>query len=90
MPKLTGLLPLFLMSTVICGCAAKSATPEIVDFFACSDLCTKPMHEYIVKVYEGVEDRDECLALNGVPRTLVGWGTQNYCMVPETEDDDDT
>jgi hypothetical protein len=54
--------------------------PPIVDHFACSDYCPGPKEQYIVKVYQGVEDEEECRQLGGRPSTYVGWGTFKICI----------
>lgn len=54
--------------------------PPIVDHFACSDYCPGPRNSYIVKVYKGVKDPDECRSLGGRPATYTGWGTFRICI----------
>jgi len=53
----------------------------IVDHFACSDNCPGPKEKYMVKIYQGVTDKDECLKIGGEPYTYTGWGTFNICLV---------
>lgn len=54
--------------------------PPIVDHFACSDYCPGPMEDYMVKVYQGVEDEEECRKLGGKPLSYTGWGTTRICV----------
>jgi hypothetical protein len=54
--------------------------PPIVDHFACSDYCPGPAEKYMVKVYQGVEDEEECRKLGGRPSSYVGWGTFKICI----------
>lgn len=54
--------------------------PPIVDFFACGDNCPGPQEQYMVKVYEGVKDMDECVRIGGTPSSFIGWGTTYYCL----------
>jgi hypothetical protein len=54
--------------------------PPIVDHFACSDYCPGPREKYMVKVYKGVTDPDECRSLGGRPATYTGWGTFHICI----------
>jgi hypothetical protein len=58
----------------------KNAKPPIVEVFACSDYCPGPQEKYLEKVYEGVEDAQECIALGGRPSTFTGWGTFHICI----------
>jgi len=55
--------------------------PRIVDHFACSDNCPGPEEQYWVKIYEGVEDREECEKLGGTPLTYYGWSEYHICAV---------
>lgn len=54
--------------------------PPIVDRFACSDYCPGPREKYMVKIYQGVEDEDECRKLGGRFATYVGWGAFHICI----------
>lgn len=54
--------------------------PPIVDHFACSDYCPGPQEKYMVKVYQGVEDEEECRKLGGRPLSYTGWGTTKICL----------
>ena len=54
--------------------------PLIVDHFACSDYCPGPRERYLVKVYDGVTDKQTCLALGGEPFTYSGWGEHHICV----------
>jgi len=54
--------------------------PKIIEVFACSDYCPGPEKKYLKKVYEGVDNEDDCLALGGKPYTYVGWGTFFVCV----------
>ena len=54
--------------------------PPIVDHFACSDYCPGPRERYMVKVYKGVEDEDECRKIGGRPSSYTGWGTFFICI----------
>jgi len=54
--------------------------PPIVDHFACSDYCPGAREQYIVKIYEGIEDDEECLKLGGRPSSYTGWGTFKICI----------
>jgi nuclear transport factor 2 (NTF2) superfamily protein len=64
---------------------ADSVHPEIVEIFACSDLCPEPIETYIRRVYKGVTDPEQCLKLGGAPFSVTGWGTQHYCAAIGTE-----
>jgi len=55
--------------------------PPIVDHFACGDYCPGPREKYMVKIYQGVEDEEECRKLGGRPSSYTGWGTTNICLV---------
>jgi hypothetical protein len=54
--------------------------PPIVDHFACSDYCPGPREKYMVKIYQGVEDKEECRKLGGRPSSYTGWGTFRICI----------
>jgi hypothetical protein len=54
--------------------------PKIVDYFACGDNCPGPREKYMVKVYEGIKDPEECKKIGGEPSSYVGWGTVNFCI----------
>ena len=54
--------------------------PPIVDHFACSDYCPGPAENYMVKVYEGIEDEQECVKLGGTPSSYTGWQTYHICL----------
>ncbi|MBU1457453.1 hypothetical protein KJ845_01995 [Patescibacteria group bacterium] len=54
--------------------------PPIVDNFACSDYCPGPREKYMVKIYQGVEDDEECRKLGGRPSSYTGWGTFRICI----------
>jgi len=54
--------------------------PPIVDHFACGDNCPGPQEKYMVKIYQGVEDEDECRSLGGKPSSYTGWGTVKICI----------
>jgi hypothetical protein len=60
--------------------AADMEKPPIVDHFACSDYCPRPREEYMVKIYQGVEDEEECRRLGGRPSSYTGWGTTKICL----------
>ncbi len=55
--------------------------PGIVDYFACSDNCPGPVEKYMIKIYEGVTDKDLCEALGGSIFTYYGWGEYKVCKV---------
>ena len=55
--------------------------PPIVDHFACADYCPGASGKYMVKIYEGITDPNECRALGGIPQTYSGWGETNICKV---------
>lgn len=57
-----------------------SKLPRIRDHFACSDYCPGPKERYMVKIYEGVTNSDECRKLGGRPSAYVGWGTFHICI----------
>ena len=54
--------------------------PPVVDYFACGDYCPGPPEQYTIKVYQGVEDEKQCLALGGKPGSFTGWTTRKYCQ----------
>ncbi|MBU1110495.1 hypothetical protein KKB83_02670 [Patescibacteria group bacterium] len=54
--------------------------PPIVDHFACSDYCPGPREKYMVKIYQGIEDEEECRKLEGRPTSYTGWGTFRICI----------
>jgi len=54
--------------------------PPIVNHFACSDNCPGAREEYMVKVYQGVENEKECRRLGGRPLSYTGWKTFNICI----------
>jgi hypothetical protein len=54
--------------------------PVIIDVFACSDYCPGPREQYLVKAYEGVNNREECLRLGGRPHEYVAWGKRFACI----------
>lgn len=54
--------------------------PPIVDHFACSDHCPGPREKYMVKIYQGVEDEEDCRKLGGKPSSYTGWGTTKICI----------
>jgi hypothetical protein len=58
--------------------------PPIVDHFACSDYCPEDMDEYMVKIYEGVSDKNECRKLGGSPTSYTGWGTTYICIAEKS------
>lgn len=58
-----------------------SATPRIVEVFACSDYCPGPKEKYMKRVYEGVTDDEECRSLGGRLYTITGWGKRTICEV---------
>lgn len=60
---------------------ANEEKPPIIDHFACGDNCPGPPEKYMVKIYQGVEDEEECLRLGGHPSSYTGWGTVNICIV---------
>ncbi len=55
--------------------------PPVVDHFACSDYCPGPREKYLVKIYEGVTDEDQCIKLGGEFRSYTGWSTNYICVV---------
>lgn len=59
--------------------------PKIVDFFACGDNCPGDRSQYLVKVYEGVDTKEECEKYGGEFKSFVGWGTTYYCEVTDDE-----
>ena len=78
---------IILCSAVIAlaGCAAgptenDSEKPEIVEVFACSDYCPGPEEKYLKRVYAGVTEKEECLALGGRPYSYIGWGRFTVCI----------
>ncbi len=61
--------------------------PRIIDHFACSDYCPGSQAQYWVRIYEGVENPDECKILGG--KTLVYYqlgGSAAVCLA-DPEDD---
>jgi len=54
--------------------------PPIVDHFACSDYCPGPKEQYMVKIYQGITNDEECRKLGGRPATYVGWGIFHICI----------
>ena len=54
--------------------------PPVVDHFACSDYCPGPEEEYMIKIYQGVEDEEECRQIGGKPSSYTGWGTTKICL----------
>lgn len=54
--------------------------PPVVDHFACSDYCPSPREKYMVKIYQGVEDEEECRRICGKPFTYYGWGEYHICI----------
>ena len=54
--------------------------PPIVDHFACSDYCPGPKEKYMVKIYKGIENPQECRAIGGKPHTYYGWGEFRICI----------
>jgi len=54
--------------------------PPIVDHFACSDYCPGPREQYMVKIYQGIEDEEECSKLGGRSSSYTGWGTFKICI----------
>ena len=54
--------------------------PPIVVHFACSDYCPGPQEKYMVKIYQGVEDEEECRELGGKPSSYTGWETTKICI----------
>lgn len=61
----------------------RSQIPPIVEHFACSDYCPGPSENYTVKVYQGIEDANECRRLGGRPATYSGWGIFRICIAEE-------
>ncbi len=55
--------------------------PPIVEVFACSDYCPGPREKYLVKVYQGVSDENQCKSLGGIPYTYTGWMEYHVCKV---------
>ena len=62
-----------------------AANLEIVEIFACSDLCPEPLETYMRRVYKDVTDPMECIRLGGGPFSVTGWGTKRYCAVIDAE-----
>ncbi len=87
MPRLPTLLCLLLIAW-LASCAEQDEKPEIVWFFACSDYCPKPAQSYMIRVYKDVTDREECRRLGGVHGFVMGWGTQYYCAVADSDSED--
>ena len=54
--------------------------PPIVDHFACGDNCPEPREKYMVRIYQGIEDEEECRKLGGRPFSYIGWGTTRICI----------
>jgi hypothetical protein len=59
-----------------------SNKPPIIDYFACGDYCPGPKENYMVKVYSGVTDPEECKKIGGIPSSFTGWGITHFCRVP--------
>lgn len=57
-----------------------SGRPPIVDHFACSDNCPGPRETYMVRVYQGVTDPEECKMLGGRFSSYYGWGKFDICI----------
>lgn len=62
-----------------------AARPPIVDHFACSDYCPGPLEQYMVRIYQGVEDSEKCGKIGGTPYSYHGWGEFRICLVPGEE-----
>lgn len=71
---------LFLSKTPKSSESSDIEKPPVVDHFACSDYCPGPQEKYMVKVYQGVEDEEECRRLGGKPFSYTGWGTFKICI----------
>ncbi len=76
-----------LASTALAACNTEDEkeapeTPRIIEIFACSDNCPGPREQYMKRIYEGVEDEEECRKLGGRLFTIVGWGKRVVCEVP--------
>jgi hypothetical protein len=71
-----------MIGVIIAGCVfgQEDTKPRIVTRFACSDYCPGPKKQYMVKVYEGVEDKEECEKLGGKHVTYYGWGKFDICI----------
>lgn len=54
--------------------------PPIIDHFACGDYCPGPKEKYMVRIYQGIEDEEECRKLGGRPSSYTGWGTFKICI----------
>lgn len=59
--------------------SGKTGQPKVIDLFACGDYCPEPASNYTVKVYEGVENKEQCLLLGGEWKSYTGWGVTYYC-----------
>jgi hypothetical protein len=58
-----------------------SSKPPVVDYFACGDYCPGPKENYMVKVYSGVTNPEECKKIGGIPSSFTGWGITHFCRV---------
>jgi hypothetical protein len=61
---------IFLMAfcvAFISGCSQNSqpAQPQITSVYTCTKNCTGSRADYLIDVYEDVEDQDRCTQLNG-------------------------
>jgi len=84
--KLVNITVVLLLAGAAVACVSEtatesSATPRIVEVFACSDYCPGPEEKYIKRVYDGVTDEEECRKLGGKLYTIAGWGKRTVCEV---------
>jgi len=77
---------LFIAMLVFWLSACAVAKPNIVEVSACRDLCTGPESEYMIRVYEDVNDVETCRKFGGKPHTFTGWSTEFVCIVPGAGD----
>ena len=40
---------------------------------------------YLVKIFQGVTDEEECKQLGGTPSSYAGWGVFHICIAPTSQ-----
>jgi hypothetical protein len=63
--------------------------PKVVEHYACSDFCPGPREDYLVNIYEGVDNDEECSKLGGTFESYVGWGETFICIADNVKDEKD-
>jgi len=58
--------------------------PPIVEHNTCSDYCPGDWDKYLVKIYEGVSDENECRKFGGSPVSYTGWVTTYICIAEKS------